>query len=183
MARAVVSKIFCIGLNKTATGSLHEALTILGFSSLHWKANPEDDPADRAVFRAQEEGLPLLTYIAGYDAYSDVWPLIHNFDVLDDQYPGSRFILTTRDLNAWLESRTRHMERHHTGAEREVDPDAWRETFERHHRRVEEHFAGRSDLLVLDITRDPRWEDLCEFLGRPVPDAPFPWVNRRPLEE
>lgn len=21
------------------------------------------------------------------------------------------------------------------------------------------------------------WEPLCEFLGKPVPDEPFPWVN------
>jgi hypothetical protein len=178
-----VSKIFCIGLNKTATTTLHEALMILGFRSLHWKARSDDEPADNAVFRAQEEGLPLLTYIPGYDAYSDIWPLIHNFDVLDEQYPGSRFVLTTRDLDAWLKSRARHMERNHTGAEREVDHDAWRGTFERHHRRVKEHFADRSDLLVVDIPRDPSWENLCEFLDRPVPDAPFPWANRRPTAE
>ena len=179
-----MSKIFAIGLNKTGTATLHEALMILGFRSLHWKARPDDEPADKAVFRAQEEGLPLLTYIAGYDAYSDIWPLIHNFDVLDKQYPGSRFVLTTRDLNAWLESRTRHVERNDPpGAAREVDHDEWRRGFERHHRRVKEHFADRSDLLVVDITRDPSWEPLCEFLDRPVPDAPFPWANRRPTAE
>ena len=178
-----MNRIFGIGLNKTATTTLHEALTILGFRSLHWKATPDDEPADYAVFRAQEEGLPLLTYIAEYDAYSDIWPLIHNFDVLDEQYPGSRFVLTTRDLNAWLDSRTRHMERNHTGAEREVDHDAWRRGFKRHHRRVREHFADRSDLLVVDFTRDPSWENLCEFLDRPVPDAPFPWAHRRPTAE
>jgi hypothetical protein len=175
-----VSKIFCIGLNKTATTTLHEALTTLGFRSLHWKAGRDDEPADHAVFRAQEEGLPLLTYIAGYDAYSDIWPLIHNFDVLDEQYPGSRFILTTRDLDAWLESRTRHVERDPAGTAREVDHEDWRRRFELHHRRVEEHFAGRSDLLVLDIPSDPSWGRLCAFLDRPVPDTPFPWANRRP---
>lgn len=176
-----MSKIFCIGLNKTATTTLHEALTILGFRSLHWKATPDDEPADNAVFRAQEEGLPLLTYVAGYDAYSDIWPIIHNFDLLDEQYPGSRFILTTRDPKAWLESRIRHVERH--DPEIALDPDEWRRTFERHHRRVEEYFTGRSDLLVVDIPRDPTWENLCEFLDRPVPDVPFPWVNRRPVAD
>jgi hypothetical protein len=176
-----VSKIFGIGLNKTATGTLHEALMMLGFRSLHWKAAPDDEPADNAVFRAQGEGLPLLTYIPGYDAYSDIWPIIHNFDVLDEQYPGSRFVLTTRDLDDWLESRTRHVERHDPGAA--LAPDEWRRGFELHHRRVKEYFAGRSDLLVVDITREPRWEDLCEFLGRPVPDVPFPWANRRPTAE
>ena len=178
-----MSKVFCIGLNKTATTTLHEALMILGFRSLHYKVTPGDEPADNAVFRAQEEGLPLLTYITGYDAYSDIWPLIHNFDVLDEQYPGSRFVLTTRDLNAWLESRTRHQERNHPEAEREVDHDAWRRGFERHHRRVNEHFADRSDLLVVDFTKDPSWANLCEFLDRPVPDAPFPWAHRRPTPE
>mgnify|MGYP006175914177 CR=1 FL=1 len=42
------------------------------------------------------------------------------FDVLDQQYPGSRFVLTTRDLNAWLESRTGHVERNDTAPARNI---------------------------------------------------------------
>src|SRR4051812_27430204 len=57
-----VVKIFCIGLNKTGTISLHEALTTLGFSSLHWGGQ-----ASRlAVEQAIREDTPLLEYLGDY---------------------------------------------------------------------------------------------------------------------
>ncbi|MYB38989.1 MAG: hypothetical protein F4Y26_16720 [Gammaproteobacteria bacterium] len=37
---------------------------------------------------------------------------------------------------------------------------------------------GCSDLLVLDFERGDGWPELCAFLGEPVPDTPFPHVNR-----
>jgi hypothetical protein len=74
-------KIFCIGLNKTGTISLHQALTKLGFVSLH-----RGGPASRrAVERAISEDKPLLQYLGDYDAYSDIQRLSVNFDVLDRQ--------------------------------------------------------------------------------------------------
>ena len=41
------------------------------------------------------------------------------------------------------------------------------------------YFANRpEDLLVLDVTAGDGWEPLCQFLGMPVPERPFPWENR-----
>ena len=37
MTRKKQEKVFCIGLNKTGTSSLHRALTILGYNSVHAK--------------------------------------------------------------------------------------------------------------------------------------------------
>ena len=51
-------KIFCIGLNKTGTISLHEALEGLGFNSLHWGGQPSRQAVERAI----AEGVPLLSY-------------------------------------------------------------------------------------------------------------------------
>ena len=34
------------------------------------------------------------------------------------------------------------------------------------------------DLLVLNVTTSAGWEPLCNFLGVPVPDEPFPNVNK-----
>ena len=49
---------------------------------------------------------------------------------------------------------------------------------ERHEAEVRRYFADRpSDLLVLDVTA-AGWEPLCEFLGLPVPDEPYPHTNR-----
>lgn len=182
-------RVFCIGLNKTGTVSLHEALTTLGYRSLHWGG-----PGIRhSVQRAKREGRPLLAGLdPDIDAFSDVEDLTYDFALLDRQYPGSRFILTVRPLEEWLDSRRRHVERNqvlhargeYTGRWLDVDLAGWAADYQRHVGAVRAHFAGRDDdLLVIDITAGDGWAPLCRFLDEPVPDVPFPWVNRhRPAE-
>ena len=177
-------KVFCIGLNKTGTISLHHALMALGFSSLHW-GGPDSRPA---VERAIREGKPLLEYLGEYDAYSDIQRLSVHFDVLDGQYPDSRFILTTRDVESWIDSRRRHVERNrewkargeYDGTFLEIEPEKWRTQFREHHERVQEYFRGRDDLLVMNITQGDGYEILCPFLGVPTLSSPFPWNHRDP---
>jgi hypothetical protein len=182
-------KVFCIGLSKTGTRSLHDALQLLGLRSVHW-GGPDLDTAVRRgpeikarVEQALHEGRPLLDDLEDADAYSDIEALSSRFDVLDRQYPGSRFILTTRPLDDWLSSRRQHVEANrarqargeYAGTFLTVDLAGWTEEATAHERRVREHFAGRpEDLLVMDITAGDGWSQLCPFLGRPVPDAPFP---------
>ena len=86
-------KVFCIGLNKTGTRSLHDALELLGLHGLHWGgpdpvAALQRGPEIRAaVERCLREGRPLLEDIDEADAYSDILALSTNFDVLDQQCP------------------------------------------------------------------------------------------------
>jgi hypothetical protein len=176
------AKIFCIGLNKTGTISLHHALTELGFSSLHWGG-----PASRrAVEQAIRERKPLLEYLGNYDAYSDIQRLSVNFPVLDQQYPGSKFILTTRDIDGWLDSRRRHVLRNrerkqqgeYEGTFLEIEPERWRQQFVDHHERVEEYFRDRVDLLVMRVTEGDGYEKLCPFLGVPMRRETFPWSHK-----
>lgn len=175
-------KIFAIGLNKTGTVSLHEAVARLGHTSLHWGG----EAAYLDVLRAIDEGVPVLTYLPDVEVYSDIETLSVNFDRADEQYPGSRFILTVRDVDSWLDSRRRHVERNvvrkargeYTGSYLEVDLDGWRRQWEDHHRRVARHFADRpGDLLVMNITSGDGWELLAPFLGHPIPLEPFPRAN------
>lgn len=176
-------RVFGIGLNKTGTTSLHHAFELLGLNSLHWGG----PPIRRLVEAALEEGRPLLDDLdPAIDAFSDVEALSLNFDRLDAQYPGSRFVLTTRSREDWLESRRRHVENNrrrkaagdYAGNFLEVDLPAWRELWDTHHDRVRGYFAGRSDLLELDLTEAPHWDPLCRFLDLPEPEAAFPWKNR-----
>ena len=182
-------KIFCIGLSKTGTRSLHEGLELLGYRGLHW-GGPDLETAVRrgpeisaAVERALQEGRPLLDDLDEADAYSDILALTTRFDVLDGQYPNSKFILTVREVGDWLDSRRRHVEANierrgrgdYDGTFLEVDLPAWAAEAASHEARVRAHFGGRPhDLLVMDITNGDGWERLCPFLGRPVPDVPFP---------
>jgi hypothetical protein len=175
-------KVFGIGLNKTGTISLHEALETLGFRSLHW-GGPE---VRRTVERAFREKRPLVDDLPGYDAFSDIYDLSARFALLAEQYPGSRFVLTTRDLDGWIESRRRHVERNRVrkaageygGTFLEIEPDEWAEQFRSHHEAVEAFFADRDDLLVMRITEGDGYEALCPFLGLPDPGVPFPSRHR-----
>jgi hypothetical protein len=178
------TKIFCVGLNKTGTSSLHRALKTLGLRSLHWGGAD----AYRNVLRAKREGRPLLHYFTEeYDAYMDIETLSLNFDLADEQYPDCKFILTTRELDSWLDSRRRHVERNvqrkamglYDGNYLKVDRTGWWHQYRQHHRKVLAHFAERpDDLLVMDICAGDGWEKLCPFLGFPARAEPFPYQNR-----
>lgn len=112
------SLIFCIGLNKTGTSSLHFAFKQLGISSLHWA--PDDIPFDQQRVQAREivryfsqnirEGLPAVgNFAESYQAFSDIGVLSHYFERLDESYKDSKFIYTDRDLESWLDSREKHV--------------------------------------------------------------------------
>jgi hypothetical protein len=182
-------RVFAIGLNKTGTTSLDAALGLLGYRTLHW-GGPQ---ARRRVRRAMAEGAPLLDHLdPAPEAVSDLEEVTHNFELADRQYPGSRFVFTVRDLGEWLDSRRRHVERNrrrkaegaYEGRFLAIEPETWAAEYRRHDRRVRGYFAGRDDLLVLDVARtDDLWGALCGFLGLDVPDVPFPHANRQPEPE
>jgi hypothetical protein len=178
-------KIFGIGLNKTGTSSLHRALELLGYRSLHWGGLETYE----AVLRAIDEHRPMLHYVDPEpDAISDVISVTYYFFLADLQYPGSKFILTLREMDDWLDSRRRHVERNrqmleagrYEGDFLQVDFDAWAEEYRRHEAVVRSYFADRPGDLLAFRPADADWEPLCAFLGRPVPDEPFPWENRSP---
>ena len=172
-------KIFGIGYHKTGTTSLASALKRLGYRVTG--PNGVDNP------RIAEEALRLALALAPeYDAFQDnPWPLLYR--ELDARFPGSRFILTLRPTDEWIASVVKHF------GEEETPMRAWIyghgspagheaayvERYERHNREVVEYFASRpGDLLVLRITEGEGWEQLCPFLGRPIPKTPFPHRNR-----
>lgn len=177
-------RVFGIGLIKTGTSSLRAALELLGYKSLH--GGPLEIMT--LVQQAIDRGEPMLSGVdPEFDAFADVFGVTHYFYLADVQYPGSRFILTLRDLDDWLDSRQRHVEKNqqmkaagkYRGDLLEVDLDAWATEYRRHEVVVRAYFANRpDDLLVFDVAGGDGWEPLCEFLDKPVPETPFPWDNR-----
>ena len=175
-----------IGLNKTGTSSVHRALETLGYRGLHWGG-----PETRAlVRRAMDEGRPMLSYLEpGVEAITDLEEVTYNFELAARQYPQARFILTVRNLEDWVDSRRRHVEKNrrakaageYQGTFLEIDEEAWMADYSSHEARVRAYFADRpADLLVFDIGAGQGWEPLCRFLGDPVPSTDFPWENRDP---
>jgi Sulfotransferase domain len=165
-------KVFGIGLSRTGTTSLTVALAHLGFRSYHF-------PRSREM-------------IEGLDAATDT-PVAAWFRELDAAYPGSRFILTLRDLPGWLESCralwnssvhlfddfTCEIHRQLYGRE-DFDPATFATAYLRHQEQVQRYFAGRDrDLLLMDICAGEGWDRLCPFLDIDPPATPFPYLNKR----
>jgi hypothetical protein len=181
---AASGKVFVIGLSKTGTSSLRQALKFLGYRVFK---------ADMALPPGDDFDAATHEYVAA------------NFELLDRRYPGSKFIYTVRSKDGWLDSVYRHWRTHEKRriADRKMltllyglpnwgfDPEIFSAAYERHHARVMNYFLGRPrDLLVMNVCAGDGWGALSPFLGVPTPDAPFPhalrgvgsiWYYVRPL--
>jgi len=173
-----VSLIFGVGFPRTGTHSLRRALQILGVEGV---GNPIRLKRDlyRGNFRLPAEWKAIVGGLGNF------------YIALDKKYPGSRFILTTRDEDAWLDSVCRLWHVDSRPAEYNVnlpgiwphlgllayDLDVLRAIFRSHALGIHEYFKCRDDLLVMTL-EDARWEPLCGFLGKPIPDEPFPYENK-----
>jgi glycosyltransferase involved in cell wall biosynthesis len=167
-------KILGIGLGKTGTTSLCEALKILGYQTIH---------------------LPQTLYVLDYYQAAADTPVAIAYQQLDQKYPGSKFILTLRPLEKWLISHQKHerkLQSLYQGkfpqrlkelrlkayGQWQFEVSVWQATYERHHHSVLEYFRTRQeDLLVLNICTGEGWEKLCPFLGQQTPKRDFPWEN------
>ena len=182
-------KVFGLGLSKTGTSSLAEALDLLGIRTIHY-------PSDEATFDCLREGRYRLPILDEYQGAVDI-PIAPFYAELDAEYPGSRFVLTVREPEAWLRSVELHWElmmdwwhrypdfkrfQEFIGAlvygSVEFSRDRFLAAYESHRRDVERYFRGRpGDLLVLDLCGGEGWEQLCPFLGVEIPPIPFPHAN------
>jgi hypothetical protein len=177
-------KIFGIGLNKTGTSSLGQALRRLGFR------HARHDPAlARALLFDDLAAIDAVAEAA--DSFADwPWPLV--WTRMWDRYgPRARYILTTRvSAEAWVASLSAHAARAAGGrqlrrlAYGHADPRgheaAHAAAYERHNRAIRAFFAAperRACFAELSWDRGDGWPELCRFLGRPVPRGPFPHAN------
>lgn len=192
----MTTKVFGIGLSRTGTLSLAAALQHLGYRAAHFVQHLQARRGETSWFAGDFEADSL----DGYDAAVDL-PIPAFYPQLDARYPGSRFILTIREPDSWIASVRRHWARWPI-SETPDDTDDPRGRYRRwvrlatygtfgfsetrlrfaceaHTRNIRAYFANRpQDLLVFDICGGEGWDKLCPFLGKPIPDAPFPWEHR-----
>ena len=138
-----------------------------------------------------------------FDAITDVGSMYATS--LTDAYPDAKVILVERDVEAWLKSiapiyanwddpayekrvlkfgpysgtaaglASLKFTMGWTGVEKATDISKnARTAYERHYRTIREKVPKE---LLLDYQLTQGWEPLCAFLGKPVPDVPFPRVN------
>lgn len=95
-------KVFCIGMNKTGTTSLHKALSELGFIMGN-QHTAELLLTDYAAKNWQ----PILNYCQTAQAFQDApfsWP--GTWQALVNEYPNAKYILTIRPEEDWYHSIT-----------------------------------------------------------------------------
>lgn len=199
-----VKKIFCIGLSKTGTKSISKALEILGYTGTHYMS-PEKYLLPLLANRnpALFNWRPLLWY---NDFFADI-PIPKYYRQLDRLFPDSRFIITLRDnKDEWLESCQHQFDSvmaNHQNNEYEewhmkldnhslvrliqygivnYDRQTLSDYYDVHLTGVRDYFKDSDRLLEFDMTTGDGWDKLCDFLGKEVPDKPFPHQGARSKE-
>ncbi|SFI37436.1 sulfotransferase family protein [Albimonas pacifica] len=180
--------VFGIGLSKTGTTSLDQALQILGYRSIHL-------PPIASVDRSGRISLDWPWWVSKFDAATDMTVAVL-FRELKATFPRAKFIHTLRPEDAWLDSCRRHFTlemaearvRQRNFFPLEVsqafygsilyDADKYRAAYRRHGQEVAETFRGDPNFLSFGLTQAAEWGPLCAFLGRPEPSEPFPFSNR-----
>jgi hypothetical protein len=194
-------KIFQIGFNRCGTVSLWQYFAKCGIPGVHW----ERGDLARSIYHQYRANTKLLTNYSDVVFFSDMesdividgkpnWIYAHvdYYKVLDAQYPDSKFILNTRNVEDWIKSRS-HFFMTPGGDKAEylnyakivhkTDTQGvhnlWRKQWEDHHKDVKEYFASRpKDLLVYNIDTDDSSKLLAFFREKlTLPDIPLPKLN------
>jgi hypothetical protein len=182
-------KVFGLGLSKTGTSSLSEALNQLGIKTIHY-------PYDEVTFNELRSGNYRLTLMKEWQGAVDI-SVAPFYAQLDKAFPESKFILTVRDKESWLKSCEQHwllmrewlenfpeLERFQefigavTYGVMDFNRDRFSWAYDSHVESVRKYFKKRKkDFLEIDICNGEGWEKLCKFLGCEVPNQPFPRAN------
>lgn len=189
-AQAAKQKIFGIGLSRTGTRSLNSALQMLGFNTVHYPVDPD-------TFHELANGQYDLTLLKHHDGITDI-TVAPYYAQLDKMYPNSKFILTVREKDGWLNSCENHwrnspFDEVTNDTERQVRlelrrffrastygcydfvPERFSWVYDQHVNNVMEYFKDRPDqLLVIDVCAGEGFEKLVPYLDRPAPCIPFP---------
>lgn len=189
--------VIAAGLGRNATFSMKFALEKLGFGPCHHMSEVFANARRQVpLWIEASQGHPDWDAIFdGFRASSD-YPSASYWRELADYYPEAKVVLTTRDPDSWFESVSEtifspRMNDSTKGTPIETmmngvifnhfDGDITDRAF------MTDWYVKRNQEVVDTLPAErllqfhPRmgWQPLCDFLGVPVPDVPFPRVNSR----
>lgn len=178
-------KVFGIGMGRTGTTSLADALNLLGIATKHF---PSDQITQQELLAGKS-----LTMLSKYQGLVDgIAPFYRQ---LSKHYPDGQFILTIRNQSEWLtsvkkfdelraqnpvQSATNYSDelRYLTYGAYQLDDETLMQGYSHHLQSVKDFFESRPEsLLIMDICGGDGWEKLTTFLDIPMPLAPFPHSN------
>ncbi|MGZ3275578.1 MAG: sulfotransferase family protein [Caulobacteraceae bacterium] len=184
------------GLGRTGTKSMQSALNRLGFGPCHHMAemfpHPEYFPKWIAAAQGAQNWDELFE---GYRSMVD-WPGVKYWRELVAYYPDAKVLHTVRDPEQWFES-TQATIFSPANLERVMQPGPMTDFFAGLFGDIVEHMNDRAYMIDYYLRHDAEvratvpsdrmliypvgsgWGPLCEFLGVPVPEEPFPSENSR----
>jgi len=188
------------GFGRTGTLSLKAALEQLGYVKTYHMVEVFEHPAHREIWAAAHRGEPIdwNALFGGYLASVD-WPSCNLWREQMAAFPDAKVVLSVRDGASWYKSVMTTIYPTSTGLLNAQDPNArafgewateiiWKrvfdgrmddeahaiDVFERHNAQVKAEVPA-DRLLVFEARQG--WGPLCEFLGKPVPETPYPRTN------
>lgn len=173
------TRVFCLGFHKTGTTSVGLALKSLGYKVTGPNWTNESDP---------EKILELAIKSASTNNafQDDPWPLLYR--EMDEHFPGSKFILTIRNEQKWIESVVKHFRADSTRMREWIygpgrgyplgNEEIYVDRYRQHISSVIKYFERRpEDLLILNVDEGLDWPPLCAHLGLAIPANEFPIAN------
>lgn len=200
--KTLMNKIFQIGFNKCGTSSIYSLFqnhTKYKLPAIHW----DYGLLSLSIFdNISNSKRPLSPKYDKYTVFTDMECNIrdsHNnvkflyayklFEILDKHYPNSKFILNTRDIDSWIQSRMNHIcqyeiDQSHESVKLPQDKtyyeiysefvkikdkekiiDLWKKDWYTHHINVLTYFKDRpKDLLLYNFDTDP-FEKFVNFFS------------------
>lgn len=185
------SRVIGVGLPKTGTKTLCDALNLIGYQTIHYPPI--------ASMRTEKPEMVWPWWMSKYDAMADL-PAAALYRELAELFPTATFLLTFREEAEWLKSAQKHF----TAARIEImrrepaqqgpsvlklcrcilgsevfDREIFLDHYRRHNAAVRRYFTGNPRFFEMDLTSGEGWAPISHALGRPIPDIPFPHSNRR----
>jgi hypothetical protein len=182
------------GFGRTGTESMKLALEALGKGPCHHMKEVLVDSEQIALWRSAAQGdLPEWEEaFAGYNSAVD-WPTAYFWRELSEYYPDAKVLLTVRSADSWYESMTNTIFK---TLKASTDPasiglkligegvfggrlDDRAHAIAVYEKNIADVQAAFTQERLLTYHLGEGWEPLCQFLGEPVPNIPFPRSNPR----
>ena len=172
------NKVFGIGFHKTGVQTLGTALAILGYEVCGY--SPE-------LLESQAiDYFKVESKLKAFDGFVDnPWPVL--FPYLQEHFPEAFFIMTYRHPANWIKSLVNYFGEAETPMRKWIygmpspvgHQKRYLQTYMSHCSKVKAHFRDNpQQLLVVNWEQGDGWNELCTFLGKPVPQLPFPHKNK-----
>lgn len=188
----MVLSVIGAGFGRTGTDSMKLALEALGLGPCHHMKEVIPNPAQVDLWRAAARGEmnDWDTAFSGYRSAVD-WPAAFFWRELGAHYPDAKIVLTLRSAESWYTSMENTILKT-LKASTDLESiglsligkrvfggrfDDRAHVIAAYEKNTMEVQAAFPEERLLSYNLADGWEPLCRFVGKPVPDQPFPRSN------